>query len=99
MDLPQRLINEIQNHTNMPWWNGAAYADFKGYPGQIRAYEDGVGDAVDDLADVIEWLRQGKQYAQADRLRTIAGRLAMLRPDDAKEAERKSLRWIARGWK
>jgi hypothetical protein len=32
--------------------------------------------AVDDIADVMEWLREDRHFAQADRLRTIAGRLA-----------------------
>lgn len=35
-----------------------------------------VQTAVDDLHDVIEWLRETKNFAQADRVRTIAGRLA-----------------------
>lgn len=32
--------------------------------------------AVDDLFDVMEWLRADKHFAQADRVRTIMARLA-----------------------
>lgn len=39
-----------------------------------------VGRAIDDLYDLMEWLREDKQYAQSDRLRTIMGRLARARP-------------------
>ena len=35
-----------------------------------------VGDAVDDLSDLMELLRAGKHYAEADRLRAIMSRLA-----------------------
>ena len=38
-----------------------------------------VGDAVDDLLHVMEWLREGEHYDEADRIRTIAGRLARSR--------------------
>lgn len=41
-----------------------------------------IGDSVDDLNDVMEWLREEKQYEKADRLRTIIGRLARLRRPD-----------------
>ena len=34
-----------------------------------------VGAAVDDLSDVIEWLRDEKQYEKSDRLRSIRKRL------------------------
>ncbi|MGP9790718.1 hypothetical protein [Roseinatronobacter sp. NSM] len=33
-------------------------------------------EAVDDMVDVMEWLREEGKFEQADRLRTIAGRLA-----------------------
>lgn len=39
-----------------------------------------VQDAVDDLHDVYEWLREDKHYKQADRIRTICGRLARAVP-------------------
>lgn len=77
-DIPQKLINEIQNYTCSPWWNGEAYADFKGYPGRIRMLEGGIGDSIDDIHDVMNWLREEKLFRQSDRLRTIAGRLARL---------------------
>lgn len=41
-----------------------------------KEQEKVVRSAVDDLYDVIEWLREEKHYTQADRLRTITGRLA-----------------------
>ena len=54
-----------------------------------------IGSAVDDLSDVIDWLREEKEYEKADRIRTIAGRLARLqRPD----TDKSSIRNIARGW-
>lgn len=37
--------------------------------------------AVDDLVAVIDWLRHDGHFAQADRLRTIAGRLARSVPN------------------
>ena len=97
-ELPQNLISEIQKYTNAPWWNGGAYADFKGYPGRISRMEKEIGDAVDDIADVMEWLRSEKQFDKADRLRTIAGRLARLQQDD-ESYPIDSLRRIAKDWK
>lgn len=69
--LPHDLIVEIQRYTNFPWWNGQAYVAFRGY--ERLAKEAGV--AVDDLGDVIEWLREEKQFEKSDRLRTIRARL------------------------
>lgn len=55
-----------------------------------------IGDSVDELCDVIEGLREEKQYDKADRLRTITGRLARLqRPANNKNL----IREIARGYK
>ena len=99
MELPQHLVNEIVKYTNSPWWNGRAYAGYMGYPQKIRKYENGIGDAVDEINDVIEWMRNEKLYAQADRLRTIAGRLARLRPASEAEEATQQIRSIARGWK
>ena len=98
-DIPQRLINEIQNYTGFPWWNGKAYADFKGYPGRIRMLEGGIGDAVDDIHDVMNWLREDKLFRQSDRLRTIAGRLARLQGPYVPGKPPVLIRDIARGWK
>ena len=39
-----------------------------------------VQSAVDDLHDVFEWLRENKHYKEADRIRTIVGRLARAVP-------------------
>ena len=97
MDLPESLINEVQKYTNAPWWNGHAYAEFKGYPGRINEMEIGIGDAIDDLFDVMEWLRSEKLFAQSDRIRTISGRLARLRgPSPDKNST--SVRDIACSW-
>lgn len=41
-----------------------------------KEQEQVVRSAVDDLYDVVEWLREEKHYAQSDRVRTITGRLA-----------------------
>lgn len=40
-----------------------------------------IGNAVDDMNDVMEWLREGGFYEQADRVRTITGRLARIVPE------------------
>ena len=95
-DLPQSLINEVQKHTNAPWWNGEAYASFNGYPQRIIELETGAGRAIDDLAAVIEWLREDKQFDKADRLRTIAGCLAR---DLNHIGDPDLTRVIAKGWK
>jgi hypothetical protein len=94
-ELPQSLINEVQKHTGAPWWNGHAYAEFKGYPQRLALTEREVGDAVDDISAVIEWLREEKQFDKADRLRTIAGRLARLLPDSENPD---LIRQQAKGW-
>ncbi len=39
-----------------------------------------VQESVDDLHDVYEWLRGNKHYKEADRIRTIVGRLARAVP-------------------
>jgi hypothetical protein len=59
-----------------------------------------LGDAVDDLNDVIDWLREDGQYEQADRLRTITGRIARLqRPEFRLKDTAPLIRDIARGFK
>jgi hypothetical protein len=98
-ELPQALIVEVQRHTGFPWWNGEAYAEYKGYPQAIRANEREIGRATDDICDVIEWLRKDRLFAQADRLRTIAGRLARALPDLDLPGDKDLLRHQARGWK
>ena len=98
MELPQHLINEVQRYTGYPWWNGRAYAEYKGYPGRISDLERGIGTAIDDIHDVMEWLREDRLFRQSDRLRTIGGRLARLqRPFVGDRAF--LIRDIARGWK
>lgn len=69
--LPQSLIVEIQKYTNCPWWNGQAYVSFFGY--ETLAFQ--AGQTVDDLTDMIEWLRDEKDYEKSDRLREIRKRL------------------------
>lgn len=56
------------------------------------------GDAIDDVADVMNWLRGEKIYAQADRLRTIVGRPARARPRATTEPDT-AIREVARTWK
>ncbi|WP_299129683.1 hypothetical protein [uncultured Amaricoccus sp.] len=96
-DLPQELINAVQNYTDMPWWNGAAYAEYHGLPQRIKGFEGDVGAAIDDIADVMNWLREEKLYAQSDRLRTIAGRLARRLNDPSEDTS--LVRVSARGWR
>ncbi len=70
-DLPNHLISEIQKYTNAPWWNGQAYVEFKGYHAlAIRAAK-----ARSELDTIIAELRQTKDYAMADRLRSVANGL------------------------
>jgi hypothetical protein len=100
--LPPEIASEVQKHTGAPWWNGRAYCFFKGYPGRIAALEAATGHAIDDIADVIEWLRSEKMFVQSDRLRTIAGRLARARGDPwATPPEADADAWlnIAKKWK
>lgn len=80
--LPPELVQQIQAHTNTPWWNGEAYADFVGYPQQIMRLESATRSAIDDIGDVIDWLREDKHYAQSDRLRAIANRMNDMLPHD-----------------
>ena len=92
------LTTIVQNHTGFPWFNGTAYAEYKGYPGEIKTLRRAIARDVDELADVMEWLRGDKHFAQADRLRTIIGRLARCVPPVVHETPD----WIiaiARGWK
>jgi hypothetical protein len=58
----------------------------------------GIGNAVDDLSDVIDWLREEKDYEKADRLKTIAGRLARMQRPSSVPYSNKLTREIARGW-
>lgn len=64
---------------------------------RLDRYDDALGQAVDDLVDVIEWLRAERQYDKADRLRTIAGRLARARRENFRE-DKRLYRRQARGW-
>ena len=57
-----------------------------------------VGDAVDDLYDLMEWLREDKAYPQSDRLRAIIGRLSRAAPNDH-TAKKNTIRNIARTFK
>lgn len=99
-DLPSDLINQVQAYTHMPWWNGEAYAEFKGYPQMLRRQALAIEAAVSDLHDVMQWLRDEKDYAKADRLRNIAGRLARAVPERPDEARNKALVLVAaRGWR
>lgn len=46
---------------------------------RLDKYDTDIAMAVDDLCQVIDWLREEKLYSQSDRLRTITGRLARAR--------------------
>jgi hypothetical protein len=96
--IPHSLAVEVTGYTDMPWWNAEAYDDYAGLSSKLRRYFYRTGDTIDDLIEVMEWLRSEKQFDKADRLRTIIGRLARLRPDVA-ESESGSNRDKARGWK
>jgi cysteinyl-tRNA synthetase len=80
--IPHRLAAEVTKYTNMPWWNAEAYDAYCGLSTKLRSYFHRTGDTIDDLIEVMEWLRSEKQFDKADRLRTIIGRLARLRPDE-----------------
>lgn len=69
---------------------------------RLDQYDGTIGRAVDEIADVIELLREDGNYALSDRLRTIAGRLARERRWTAAEARRDKtdlVRVQARGWR
>jgi hypothetical protein len=65
------VIQIVQNHTGFPWFNGNAYVEYRGW------YALGIEchNTVSDITDVIEWLREEKQFDKSDRLRTIRDRL------------------------
>lgn len=98
-ELPHDLVREVQKHTGFPWWNGETYARFVGYPQRIWVMESGLGMAIDDLADVMEALREERNFVLSDRVRTIAGRLARLQPPYVGDGPPEFTRDIARGWK
>lgn len=58
-----------------------------------------LGDAVDDIADVMEHLRDAQIYPEADRLRTICGRLARARSLVLADSNPNHLREVARTWR
>lgn len=64
---------------------------------RIAEYDMVTGHAVDDIHDVMEWLREDRMFGQSDRLRTIAGRLARLRRGDVLEPS-DAIRTLARSW-
>jgi len=64
---------------------------------RLQSYDDDIGCAVDDLYDVMQSLRETKNFEQSDRIRTIAGRLARARRrDDSEKGD--LIRSMARGW-
>jgi hypothetical protein len=65
------LIQAVQNHTGFPWINGEQYASFVGYTQQSIH----IRSAVDDIDDLIEWMRKEKAFEFSDRLRVIRDRL------------------------
>jgi hypothetical protein len=69
--LPDRLIQEIQNHTGAPWWNGEAYAEYRGYPQKIMLQAKAMRQASADIQAVIDRLRSARLYEHADALREI----------------------------
>lgn len=68
---------------------------------RLDHYDRELGTAVDDLSDAIEMLRLEKRYAEADRIRTITGRIARLRTFNIREdqADPPLIRTEARNWK
>lgn len=65
---------------------------------RISEYDRVLGTAVDDLYDVIEWLREDRHFAQSDRVRVITGRLARVRRESFREPP-DFIRTIARSWR
>ena len=66
------------------------------YVSSWKRMESTVASAVDDLVEVIDWLRDGKHFAESDRVRTIVGRLARSRTEYYGESN--LYRGIARDW-
>lgn len=73
----------------------AAFAPFFD---RVDKYDADIGTAVDDLHDLMDWMRQDGNYAHSDRLRSIMGRLARARRNEP-DAGQSSYRQIARGYK
>lgn len=65
------IIQLASTHLGRPWLNGKAYVIYRGYDYLLTQ----AGFVVDDLSDVIEVLRERKDYELSDRLRTIRNRL------------------------
>lgn len=67
-----------------------------------KRMESTVASAVDDLVDVIDWLRESKHYPEGDRVRTIVGRLARARTEQYREEDlfngEPLYRTMARDW-
>lgn len=97
-DTPIHLIKNTMTSSDFPIPGSPAYERLRFIYERLDAYDMVLGDAVDDLSDVIERLREEKQYAKSDRLRTIASRLAKARRTNLDEKRRGMLRDAARGW-
>lgn len=92
----------LQHH--MQWRDSYPYCANRDKLGPILYrmdyYDIQIGMAVDDLSQVIDMLRADKRYLEADRLRTIAGRLARARRRNDREENSPGLVLTqARGWR
>lgn len=56
------------------------------------------GAVIDDLVDVMEWMREDKLFAQADRLRTLIGRLSRVVGNGGVMTTGNEIREIAKTW-
>lgn len=70
-----------------PPFGGSVWEMHKEYYKRLAEYDLQIGNAIDDLYDIMNWLRKEERFSGSDRIRTIVGRLA--------RARRKS--WLEQG--
>lgn len=89
------LTQMVQDETGMPWFNGAAFASHHGYPQMAKT----IGGAIADLNDVMQALRERGDYAAADRMRSIIGRMARSLPGtEAARYAQDDIQNVAANW-
>lgn len=67
----QEVMRIVQNHAGVPWFNGEAWAAYRGYNSVIIAARD----VANELREIVEEMREEKLYKYSDRLREYARHL------------------------
>lgn len=79
-------------------FDGERFPAARGAFERLDETDRALGTLVDDMHDVMGVLRQEKNYAASDRMRTLTGRAARIRRRDVSEGEN-LVRSIARDYK